>query len=225
MSAESSPSRRPWLPYVAPLATFLVLTSAEGYVPKAWYPIAYTVKIAVVAAVAWWYRAAWRDFRPRPSVAVLVASIALGVLVTLAWVGLDPYYPRWSAQGSRSSFDPTALPTAGRFAFLAVRLIGLILVVPLIEELFWRSFLMRSIIDPDDFTRIPVGRVTPPAAAITSVAFAAVHPEWLPALLTGLAWAALLWRTRSLAACLVSHATANLVLGAYVLATGEWRFL
>lgn len=225
MSVAPTPSQPAWLPYVAPLAAFLVLTSAEGYLPEGWYTVGYSGKIALVAALAWWYRATWRDFHPLPGAAVLAVSIAVGLLVIVAWVGLDPYYPRWSAQGSRSAFDPTKLRTPGRFVFLAFRLFGLIAVVPLIEELFWRSFLMRAVIDPDDFTRVPVGRVTPMAAAVTSIAFAAVHPEWLPALLTGLAWAALLWRTKSLAACLVSHATANLALGAYVLATGEWKYL
>ena len=62
------------------------------------------------------------------------------------------------------------------------------------------------------------------AAAVTSVMFALVHPEWLPALLTGALWAWLLWQTRSLAACVVSHATANLALGVYVIATGDWKY-
>ena len=59
---------------------------------------------------------------------------------------------------------------------------------------------------------------------VTSVAFALVHPEWLPAVLTGALWAWLLWQTRSLTACLVSHATANLALGIYVIATGDWKY-
>ena len=99
-----------------------------------------------------------------------------------------------------------------------MRMLGLVVLVPLIEELFWRSFLIRWLIDPD-FQKVPIGRVTPMAAAVTSVAFALVHPEWLPALLTGALWAWLLWQTRSLTACVVSHATANLALGIYVIAT------
>ena len=66
--------------------------------------------------------------------------------------------------------------------------------------------------------------MTAPAAAITSVMFALAHPEWLPALFTGFVWAWLLWQTRSLAACAVSHATANLALGLYVVATGDWKY-
>jgi uncharacterized protein len=71
---------------------------------------------------------------------------------------------------------------------------------------------------------VPIGKVTPLAAAVTSVAFGLAHPEWLPGLITGLAWAWLVWRTKSLSACVVSHAVANLALGLYVIATGDWKY-
>ena len=125
--------------------------------------------------------------------------------------------------GSRSAFDPMALGPAARWAFISVRLLGLVLVLPVVEELFWRSFLLRWLID-NDFTRVPIGKVTPMAAAVTSVLFGLAHPEWLPALLTGALWAWLLWQTKSLSACLISHMTANLALGVYVIVTHDWKF-
>lgn len=151
-------------------------------------------------------------------------AIGLGIAVALAWVGLDGYYPSLPFLGTRQGFDPTKLTGPGRLGFLAIRMVGLVVVVPLIEELFWRSFLMRLVIDPE-FERVAVGRVTPASAAITSVFFALAHPEWLPAFLTGLTWAWLLWKTKSLSACVASHMAANLVLGIYVLSTGHWSFL
>jgi CAAX prenyl protease-like protein len=104
-------------------------------------------------------------------------------------------------------------------------MLGLVLIVPLFEELFWRSFVVRWIIEPDQFREVPIGRITPVAAAITAALFAVEHPaEWLPALLTGGLWAGLLWQTKSVSACFVSHAVANLGLGVYVLTTGAWKF-
>ena len=236
--AEPSPpgspdSRMTWLPYVAPMATFLVLTSLEGYLPageegspSAWYPLAYAAKVAIVTAVAIACRPAWRDLRPRPSAGAVCLAIGLGLAVAAVWVGIDGLYPTSTSLGKRSGFDPGAIASpAGRTAFIAVRLYGLVLLVPLFEELFWRSFAIRYVIDPDDFARVPIGRVTPTAAGATAVVFAMAHPvEWLPALLTGLAWAWLVHRTKSLSACVVSHATANLALGVYVLTTHQWRF-
>jgi uncharacterized protein len=229
---EPTPSSRPWLAYVAPFAAFLVLTALEGQVPQdgeaphpKWYPLAYAVKIAVVAAVAFACRSAWRDLSPPPTWGTLTLAVGLGLVVTTLWVGLDGRYPPIPGLGKRQGFDPISLPIFGRVGFLAVRLFGLVMLVPLIEELFWRSFLIRWIVDPDDFTRVPIGRVTFTAALVTSILFALEHPEWLPALLTGLAWAGLLWQTKSVAACFVSHLTANLALGVYVLVTGTWTFL
>lgn len=220
-----------WMPYVLPMAAFMLITSLEGQVPLRsgqidafWYPAAYAVKVLMVSVVAWSCRSAWRDLRPWPGLGVMAVSVGLGVLVAVMWVGLDPYYPRFGFLGTRSAFDPGRMSDAGRWGFLSVRFFGLVALVPLIEELFWRSFLIRYLIDPD-FWKVPIGKVTPMAAGVTSVAFAAAHPEWLPAVLTGLLWAGLLWWSKSVSACFVSHSVANLGLGVYVLATGEWAYL
>jgi CAAX protease family protein len=218
------------LPYVVPMFAYLGLTSLEGYVPQlmgspspAWYPIAYGIKLVLVALLAWHYRATWNDFRPAPSLGKIALGVLTGLLVCAAWVGLDGLYPTMKFLGSRSAFDPLQLGAAARWAFIALRLLGLVVLVPVIEEVFWRSFLMRWIID-NEFARVAVGKVTPMAAAVTSALFALAHPEWLPALLTGALWAWLLWSTGSLSACLISHATANLALGIYVITTHDWKF-
>jgi CAAX prenyl protease-like protein len=232
MSEPSSPKDldRTALPYIIPMAGFLVLTQAESYLPAPgvgsgphWYPIAYAAKVAIVAALAWACRSSWRDLRPWPGPAGLALSAALGLAIAALWVGLDGHYPTFRFLGTRTGYDPNVLPPAAKWAFVAVRLLGLAVLVPLIEELFWRSFLIRWIVDPD-FARVPIGRVTPLSATITSICFALEHPEWLPGLITGFAWAWLLARTRSVSACVVSHMAANLGLGLYVLATGDWKF-
>ena len=204
---------------------FLALTSLEGYVPggPVGYPVAYAIKVAIVAAVAWFYRSTWSDLRPVPSASKLALAILIGLVVFALWIGLEGKYPALGFLGKRTAFDPAILEPGWKWAFVTVRFFGLVLLVPLIEELFWRSFLIRWLIDPD-FLKVPIGRVTPLAAGITSVVFAGSHPEWLPALLTGLLWAWLLWQTKSLSACVLSHAVANLALGIYVVATGDWKY-
>jgi CAAX prenyl protease-like protein len=218
---EASP--RDLIPYLVPMLAFLGVTSLEGYLPQGWYPAGYAAKVLVVAVLAWLCRTTWCDLKPAPSPAVATLAIMVGLIVFVLWIRLEGLYPALAFLGKRTGFDPSSLPGGWKWPFLAVRFTGLVLLVPLIEELFWRSFLIRWIIDPD-FLKIPVGRVTPIAAAISSVAFALSHPEWLPALLTGLLWARLLWQTRSLSACVLSHAVANLALGLHVLATGEWKY-
>ena len=228
-AGESSDDRI--LAYVVPMFAYLGLTALEGYLPQLvgtpgpqLYPIAYAVKLSIVAVLAWYYRGTWNDFRPRPNAIAIALGIMTGLLVCVGWVGLDGHYPTFKfLGGSRSAFDPFLLEPAWRWAFICVRLLGLVVLVPVFEELFWRSFLLRWLID-NEFTRVPIGKVTLMAGAVTSVLFSLAHPEWLPALLTGALWALLLWWTKSLSACLISHATANLALGVYVIVTHNWKF-
>jgi CAAX prenyl protease-like protein len=177
----------------------------------------------VVGLLAWRYRATWNDFRPWPRVTTAALAIVIGIVVWAMWIGLDGRYPAIKFLGTRGSFDLGLLTPARRGAFIVVRMLGLVVLVPVVEELFWRSFLMRWLVDPE-FQKVPIGTVTPVAAVVTSIMFAMAHPEWLPALLTGALWAWLLWHTRSLAACAISHAVANLALGIYVIATGDWKY-
>jgi CAAX prenyl protease-like protein len=229
---EAQASQFEIIPYAAPMFAYVAAGSLEAYLPQAggqasvfWYPLAYAAKLALVMILAWHYRATWRDFRPWPTPLSVALAILCGFLVWGLWVGLDGHYPALSflPGQKRIGFDPTAMAPGPRWAFILVRLLGLVVVVPVIEELFWRSFLLRWLIDLD-FARVPIGRVTPTAAGLSSLFFALVHPEWLPAVLTGLLWAGLLWKTRSLSACVISHATANLALGLYVLVTAEWKY-
>ncbi len=226
-SIEPLPPRWPWLPFVAPMFAFVALNAMEDMLAnRIGYPIAYAIKIGLVTIIAVACRSAWRDLRPMPRPSVLAASVVLGVIVAAAWVGLDGYYPAIPMLGKRTGYDPSMLASSDRAWFLSVRFFGLVMIVPLIEELFWRSFLMRWVIDPN-FLEIPVGRVTLKAAALTSIGFMFEHPEWLPALLTGVAWAGLLAWSKSLSACVISHMTANLALGLYVAKMGgeAWKFL
>jgi CAAX prenyl protease-like protein len=219
-------------PYLVPMCAYVALGAFEHWLPKVgeqpdprWYFAGYTARLFVVASLAWWYRSAWKDLRPLPSGAHLALSVLVGLVVLGLWVGLDGLYPPIPGTGMdrRVGFDPTPLSPIPRFAFVIVRLLGLVVLVPLIEELFWRSFMIRWLIDPN-FQNVAIGRVTAISAGLTSVFFALVHPEWLPALLTGLLWAGLLRQTKSVGACFVSHVTANLALGAYIVTAGAWKY-
>jgi CAAX prenyl protease-like protein len=218
------------LPYVVPMFAYVawggidsLIPTVDGHANPVWYPISYALRVLIVSALVIFYRRAWNDFLPLPSWRSLLLGFTTGAIVFGLWIELDGWYGPLPFTGHREAFDPNQIPGAWRWPFIGVRMLGLVLLVPVVEELFWRSFVMRWVID-QDFHRLPVGTVTLTASAITSVLFALAHPEWLPALLTGLLWAWLLWSTKSLAACLVSHAIANLILGIYVVLTGDWRF-
>ena len=108
-------------------------------------------------------------------------------------------------------------------ALIALRLFGAVLVVPLMEELFWRSFLMRWIEHPQ-FERVDPARIGLRAIVLSTFVFVLAHTLWLAAAIAGLAFAWLYRREGRLASAVVAHAVTNLLLGLWVVKTGQWAF-
>lgn len=150
-----------------------------------------------------------------------IVSIALGVAVFILWINMD-----WILQnnGAPQGFNPTLIPDAAtRNLMTAFRLAGAAIVVPIMEELFWRSFLIRYIIHKD-FESVPVGLFTWPSFLISAVLFGLEHHYVLAGIMAGIAYNVLLYYTKSIAHCILSHTITNLLLGIYVLQTGKWHF-
>lgn len=207
--------------YIAPAATFGVFTWLEGIVSPKWYPVAYLVKAIAVTASLYVCRSTLADIVP--SRRWLVPSILLGLAVFAGWVGIEETIP-YPHLGSREAYDPAlAAATISEPAFLAIRLYGLVLMVPVMEELLWRSFLLRYATQVD-FLGIPIGTFSPFALALTVAVSGLSHPEWVVGALANLAYCLWLKRTRSLFTTVVAHATTNAALGAYVLATHAWKY-
>ena len=96
-------------------------------------------------------------------------------------------------------------------------------VVAVMEEVFWRGFLLRWIIK-QDFLNVSFGTFTWVSFAVTSILFAVEHNRWFAGLLAGVIYNLWFYRTRSIYACIVAHGVTNLALGLYVLYTGDWSF-
>ena len=221
---KSRPLVRDDVAYILPMAIFLAFTWA-GATWKGIYAITYAAKVVVVAvalAVLWrhYTKISWRYWW---------LGLIVGVIGILQWVGMQLWLQRHVAffAPSAESFDPTKTfeSPAMLYGFLAVRIIGAVLVVPVMEELFWRDFLWRQILAPNDFKLAEVGERSWSAFLIVSLAFAFVHGNWW---LTSIVWAlmigGLLVYTKSLGACIIAHATTNLLLAIYVLVYRDWAF-
>jgi CAAX prenyl protease-like protein len=211
--------------YVLPMGIFLAFTWAGGRW-SAIYPITYATKVVVVALaliVLWrhYTKISWRYWW---------LGLIIGVIGIFQWVGMQLWLQRHVEffAPSGDPFDPTktfAGSDGMLYAFLTFRIIGAVLVVPVMEELFWRDYLWRQVLAPNDFKLAEVGERSWSAFLIVSVAFAVVHGNWW---LTSIAWAlmigALLMYTRSLGACIIAHAVTNLLLAGYVLWYRDWAF-
>jgi CAAX prenyl protease-like protein len=223
-TAPAGKSLPDWLPYVAPMALFLLLTAAEGKAPKEWYVPLYGLKAALVTVALLIFGKAWRH-EVKPELKFLPVAILVGLVVFAEWILLDRWIP-YPHLGARTAYNPFAAieDPLLRYGFFALRFYGLVLMVPLMEEIFWRSFLLRFVTDLDDFKRIPIGAYNAIAFFVVAGMFALSHTEWLVAFICAAAYAYLLRVTRSVFACFVAHAVTNLALGIYVVTTGDWKY-
>jgi CAAX prenyl protease-like protein len=214
---EVSPLR----PRVYPFVAFLVLTSCQGLFGGAaqyWLYLAKTVLgfwmllliAPLVLEMKWKF--SWE-------------SIAAGVLVFGLWIGLDPFYPKMG--GSGPAWNPyVEFGDAGGLGlfFVVVRIIGSTLVVPPLEEVFYRSFLYRYV-ERVDFLSIPLGRLIVRSFLITCVVFGVAHPaQWLAALLCAAIYQGLVSWKKRLGDAITAHAVTNLLLGIWVAWKGAWEF-
>jgi uncharacterized protein len=215
--------RSPVNPFVVPFGIFAVLLVLNQFLETAW-PDAkfavYPVQTLVCGFALWRYRQAYGPFRTRG----LAFGIIIGALVFCLWVA-----PRWLhlAPPRSGGFDPGPLAASpGLYTLtLAFRFLRLIVVVPILEEVFWRAFTLRILIRPD-FSSVPFGTFSWSSCLVTAGLFAAGHqpPDWPAGLLAGLGYNAVAYRTRNLGACILAHALTNLGLGIYICVTRQWGF-
>lgn len=151
-------------------------------------------------------------------------TIGVAVFVLALWISPQVVF---GAPPRLEGFDPTVFPVGSGlyWATLVFRFIRLVLVVPLVEEILWRGFLLRYLIN-EDFETVPFGSFSWFSFGVVTLAFMAEHqrPDWIPALITGALYNWLAVRTRSLSSCVLAHAVTNLLLGVYILKTGQWGF-
>lgn len=180
----------------------------------------YPVKVGLVAlllALFWRHYHELKTFRLR--IPAVLAAIATGVGVLVLWVSLNA---DWMIVGSSSGFDPR---NAGDIDWLlvAIRIAGAALVVPVMEELFWRSFLMRWIVN-QDFETVEPSQLGLKSFVITVLLFGFEHNLWLAGMVAGAAYALLYMRHRNLWSPILAHAVTNGLLGAWVVMTGNWSY-
>jgi len=212
--------KKEYWPYLVPFGAFLLLTYlGVGLSPHGLY-VFYPIKTLVVGGILYAYRRDYPELCWRLSARSAGLASLLGGVVFVIWVVPDDWYPHLGS----SSFDPYFYGNNWIAVILIVfRLAGAVLVVPLFEELFWRSFIVRWLID-EDFRRLPIGAFTWFSCLATVIAFGFEHNQWLVGLLAGVAYNALLYYKKDLVTCVLAHAVTNLCLGIYVLLTQQWGF-
>lgn len=213
----------PSIPYIAPFVVFVGLMAigqAFGLPPQIAYPLRVLFSALALLLLS------------RPVIALKparpLASVAIGLAVFAVWIAPDllfGYRHHWLFTNFLMGSSPTIAPEfRHNVAFLAVRACGSALLVPIIEELFWRAWFMRWLIH-SKFEAVPLGSYLPSAFWTTAALFAVEHSQfWEVGLAAGIAYNWWMIRTRSLADCILAHAVTNAALAVYVIAAGAWQY-
>ena len=223
--------RRQWIAYLAPFGVFMAFLGLISLIkwvapsasslwltdPQYWvFPLQTIVCAAVL--IIFWREYDFGKLSPWP------LGLAAGLLALAIWIS-----PQWlfGATPRTEGFNPTTFGATGALFFMTVaaRFARLVIIVPLLEEIFWRGFLMRYLIK-EDFTAVRFGSYTALSFFGVAVLFMLGHnpPDYAAAFLTGLIYNGVAIKTKSLWACVLAHAVTNLGLGIYIMATGQWGF-
>jgi len=203
----------------APYAAYVALTAWRSFWPDAdsrWLDM---VTLAVVGALLAWN---WRGYgelvrQTWPTAGEVAMAVGVGVVLFALSTQLDGF----RIGAAREGLVPVDSDGAVSWPSVAVHALAVSLLVPLMDELFWRSFLMRWLQQPQ-FEAVVPQRVGPKAIVLATFICTLAHPYWLAASLAGLAYALLYVRTGKLWTPIVAHVTANAALCVWVATTGRW---
>lgn len=216
------------LAYALPYVVFVAVSN----LPEDWLAAepAYALRGAAALATALFFFRRYVPLRGPGSLAGSIgAGAGAGVAGTALWAAL-----MWPFA------DPDARPWSE--AIFGLRLLVASTVVPLIEELLFRGYLLRLVVQWDQarqagssdafgdaFERGRVGEVepgawTPLAIGVSSVAFAAGHapPQYLAAVAYGALMSGLWVARKDLVSCVIAHGVTNAALAVLVYRTGLW---
>ncbi len=210
-AAPAAPDEGPALlgPLMALLAAILVTGAFTGG-----FDWLYPLRVVAVCAALWAFRKGYADIRWGWS----WEAAGLGVAVYILWILMDTP----PADGAASFGEALgSVPPAWAALWLLFRVVGTAITVPIAEELAFRGYLTRRLIDPDT-GRVPPGSFTWLSFLGSSLLFGLLHGRWVAGTLAGMVYALALYRRGRVADAVLAHAVTNALLAGHVLARGAW---
>ena len=211
-ATEENPAAPYLVPFLLTLAAAIISSAAsDGF---EWL---YSLRLVACGAALLFYR---RRYKQQDWHFGWEAPAA-GILVFALWLGGDWLTGDHPQNPLVSSGDPWI--STAQNVWLALRLLGAIVTVPIAEELAFRGYLIRRI-QSFDFERLNAQAFTAASLLISSLAFGALHgSRWIAGTLAGLIYAAVFVRRGRIGDAVAAHAMTNGLLAASVLVTGQWN--
>lgn len=214
--------KHPALPYVLPLVSYILIQLIGSKIHADAKYITFPIATAFCTILVFYHLKTYPklfEFK-RP-----LATIGVGIVAAVLWIA--PYdYLIGANPEPRAGFNPGAVFESDQIVWcsLIIRVFGSVIVISLIEEIFWRGFLQRYLID-EDFESVPVGKYTQFSFWGTAAMVVLIHADqWQVALPWALISTGWFVYTKSLGSMVLLHAVTNLGLATYVLYTGKFYF-
>jgi CAAX prenyl protease-like protein len=218
-----SPEHARFLPFLI----FVVITFFGGTMGGDGMFWLYVVKTIVGAWMVW----EMRTYIPEVRWSFSWQAVVVGIVIFVAWVGLDPFYPKNhllfkdTEESIWNPFKRFGEGSAIAWTLIVIRIFGMTIVVPPIEEAFYRSLVYRYIVKYD-FTKVALNHFDGVALVLCALLFGFAHFQWLPGIMCGMAYQWLVLRRGHLGDAVTAHAITNFLLGIYVVWKGgeAWKF-
>lgn len=213
------------LPFVIPFAVLVALIPVSNAVdlPERLELLVRLILPALALAFYWRRLPAFRVERP-------AGSVLVGLAVFAVWVGPDLLIPGWRThwifQNPVFGHLTVSMPaeSRGNSLDLFLRVMRATTVVAIAEEIFWRGWLMRWLVD-ERFTSVPIGFYRASAFWWTAIFFAVEHGAyWEVGLAAGLIYNWWAIRSKSLGDLILAHGLTNAALGLFVILTRRWEY-
>jgi len=219
-AAEAQAQRAPLMPFLAdpvvaqilPFAVFMasaLLANTFANAPALVYPLRALAMAAVLALVLPHLRALpWR---------LDPLSLAAGLAIGVIWAATSP--PATASDQALSGVL-AALPQGEFTLWVLARVLGTVVLVPVIEELFFRAYLLTRL----GGQPAPIWRLVL-AVAVTSALFGALHDRWALAAVAGAVYALLRLRSGRVTDAILSHATSNAWIAGAAILANDWSLI
>ncbi|MFV1530200.1 MULTISPECIES: exosortase E/protease, VPEID-CTERM system [unclassified Phaeobacter] len=203
-TADLPPLRADML--IASIVPFVVMMLSGVLVSAIWAEPAdgYPLRTAMMAAALLLFWPALRAlaYRPRPM------DITAGAAIAAVWIVMaTPDISRGNITEHRDTL------------WIATRLLGTIILVPIIEELFFRGYLLRRMAGQGQVLRAVI------ALIVSSLLFGLMHDRFALGVAAGAIFGALYLRGGGLPAAILAHMVANALIAYVAFATGNWTLI